>query len=81
MADGPTIEWRVKKLEDADEQRDRELDALRDREAERDKREGERDVKVDLVTSVMNRLAVAVLGAGTAVVGCAIWFIVKGGPH
>lgn len=48
------------------------------REAERDVREARMEVKVEVATSVMNRLAGLVGAAGIAILGAVIAFVLTG---
>ncbi len=56
----------------------RRIERIEDRVTEVEKREAGRDVKVEIATSTMNRLAGLVGAAGVAVLGAVIAFVLTG---
>lgn len=57
----------------------RRVERIEERVTEIEKREAGRDVKVEIATSTMNRLAGLVGAAGIAVLGAVIAFVLAGG--
>ena len=56
----------------------RRIERVEDRVTEIEKREAGRDVRVDVATSAMNRLAALVGAAGVAVLGAVVAFVLTG---
>lgn len=57
---------------------DRRVERIEERVTEMEKREAGRDVKVEVATSAMNRLAALVGTAGIAVLGSVAAFVLTG---
>ena len=56
----------------------RRFERIEDRQTEMEKREAGRDVKVEVATTAMNRLAALVGTAGIAVLGAVVTFLLTG---
>ena len=58
---------------------ERRIEKVEDRVTEIEKREAGREVKVEVATSAMNRLAALVVTAGLGLLGAVLTFVLSGG--
>ena len=58
---------------------ERRIEKVEDRVTEIEKREAGREVKVEVATSAMNRLAALVATAGLGLLGAVLTFVLSGG--